>query len=51
MNQSFKVSITREDLYSKNYSNRQKEARECKYVNEIKNGLIQVVLKIIQELN
>lgn len=25
MNQSFKVSITREDLYSKNYSNRQKK--------------------------
>ena len=40
MNQSFKVSITREDLYSKNYSNRQKEDRECKYVNEIKNGLL-----------
>lgn len=51
MNRSFKVSITREDLYSKNYSNRQKEDKDYKYVNEIKNGLIQVVLKIIQELN
>ncbi|HBF8686543.1 hypothetical protein KWV42_10395 [Clostridioides difficile] len=51
MSQQVKVSISRKDLYSKDYNEVYIEGEVCKSVKNIKSGLVEVMLKIIKELN
>ncbi len=51
MIQQIKVSITRKDLYSKNYREVHTEGDVYNSVNNIKSGLVEVMTKIIKELN
>ena len=50
MNQEIKVTISRQDLYSKDYSNIMVDNKKS-YRIAIKNRLVEVMLKIIKELN
>ncbi|HBG3821698.1 TPA: hypothetical protein KQC85_003140 [Clostridioides difficile] len=48
MSQEVKASITRKDLYSKDYNEVHIEGEIC---NSVKSGLVEVMVKIIKELN
>lgn len=51
MSQPIKVSITRKDLYSKDYNDVHTEGDVCNSIKNIKSGLVEVMIKIIKELN
>lgn len=51
MSQAVKVSITKKDLYSKEYHNIQVEYDTNNGSNRIKTGLVQLMVRIIKELN
>lgn len=51
MIQEVKVSISRKNLYSKNYGEVHIEGDVCEDLKNIKNGLVEVMINIIKELN
>ena len=51
MSQQVKVSIARKDLYYKDYNSIYVEGNIYNSVKEVKNGLVEVMVKIIKELN
>lgn len=50
MNKTVRAIITRKDLYSKDYNEVQREVSECSSRNNIKSGLVELILKIHKEL-